>query len=206
MTLKVLGISTSPRPAGNSDLLLLQALAGAKSAGADVEYLRLSDFNIRPCTECNCCYASGACTLKDDYEFVLDKMLSADRLILATPVFFMTVCAQAKILIDRAQSLWSLRSVLKKSPPFSAHDRLAMVIAVGGSRSKKQFESIQLTMKAYFGVMSFRYVLSLFVNQVDSLGAITKHTSALTESFRLGRQFASSDLPVADKPLNVELF
>jgi multimeric flavodoxin WrbA len=100
MDVKVLGISTSPRIKGNSDLLLRQALAGAKSAGASTEYVRLADYKIGPCIECNDCYTTGRCSVQDDYQQLLSGILDADRLIFATPVFFMTVCAQAKTLID----------------------------------------------------------------------------------------------------------
>jgi multimeric flavodoxin WrbA len=208
MSLKVLGISTSPRKGGNSDLLLLQALAGAHSAGAITEYIRLSDFDIRPCTECNCCYADGVCIIADDYQQILDKILHADRLIFATPIYFMIVCAQAKMLIDRGQSVWALRHILKKQPSASqpAQAGRAMVIAVGGSKSKKQFESVRLTMKSYFDALGINYVFNLFVNQVDSLGAITGHPTALNEAFRLGCDFASPNLPAHDKQINVELF
>jgi multimeric flavodoxin WrbA len=106
MSLKVLGISTSPRREGNSDLLLRQALSGAREAGSVVEYLRLCDYRIQGCRECYNCSATGVCSTKDDYQPILDKMLEADRVILATPVFFMTVSAQAKLLIDRGQCLW----------------------------------------------------------------------------------------------------
>lgn len=95
---------TSPRREGNSDLLLRQALSGAQQAGSAVEYLRLCDYRIAGCRECYNCSATGYCSTKDDYQPILDKMLEADRLILATPVFFMTVSAQAKLLIDRGQS------------------------------------------------------------------------------------------------------
>jgi multimeric flavodoxin WrbA len=206
MVLKVLGISTSPRKGGNSDLLLLQALAGAQSAGALTEYIRLSDFDIRPCTECNCCYTDGVCVIGDDYQQILDRILHADRLIFATPIYFMTVCAQAKMLIDRGQSIWALTHILKKPLSHCQTDRRAMVIAVGGSKSKKQFESIRLTMASYFNAVGIRYVCNLFVNQVDGLGAITGHPAALNEAFRLGRNLASPDLPGNDKQINVELF
>ena len=206
MSLKVLGISTSPRLKGNSDLLLREALAGAESAGAQVEYLRLCDLEIGPCVECNCCHTTGRCRLEDDYQMVLDKMLDADRLIFATPVFFMTVCSQAKMLIDRGQCLWARKYVLKK--PFfetARRDRRAMVIAVGGSKSTKQFDSIRLTMKAYFDVLDIKYVANLFVNKVDVRGAIKKHPSALKEAFRLGKELASADTPLPEKPTDVEL-
>ena len=131
----VLGISTSPRLNGNSDLLLRRALAGAESAGAEVEYVRLTDLKIGPCIECNSCFATGVCVLEDDYPELLKKILGADRLIFATPVFFMSVCAQAKMLIDRGQCLWAAKYILKKSPIAEKDDREAMVIAVGGSKS-----------------------------------------------------------------------
>jgi len=206
MSLKVLGISTSPRLKGNSDLLLREALAGAKSAGAQIEYLRLCDLKVGPCVECNCCYTTGRCRVEDDYQMILEKMLDADRLIFATPVFFMTVCSQAKMLIDRGQCLWAGKHVLKK-PLFesSQRDRRAMVIAVGGSKGTKQFESIRLTMKSYFDVLDVKYVANLFINKVDVCGAIGKHPSALKEAFRLGKKLASADAPLPEKPIDVEL-
>lgn len=205
MTLKVLGISTSPRLKGNSDLLLHEALAGAESAGAQVEYLRVANLNIAPCVECNSCYSTGRCRVQDDYQQVLQKMLDADRLIFATPVFFATVCAQAKMLIDRGQCLWANKYVLKK-PLFEngPRDRRALVIAVGGSKSKKQFESIRLTMRSYFDDLDMKYVGNLFVNRVDVRGAIKKHPSALQEAFRLGKELVTVE-NIPDKPVDVEL-
>jgi len=206
MSMKVLGISTSPRLKGNSDLLLREALAGAESAGARIEYLRLCDLKVGPCAECNCCYTTGRCRLEDDYQMVLDKMFDSDRLIFATPVFFMTVCSQAKMLIDRGQCLWASKYVLKK-PLFETpgRDRRAMIIAVGGSKGTKQFESIRLTMKSYFDVLDVKYVANLFVNKVDVCGAIRKHPSALKEAFRLGKQLASAEALIPEKPIDVEL-
>ena len=205
MVLKVLGISTSPRLKGNSDLLLREALAGAESAGAQIEYLRIADLNIAPCAECNCCYTTGRCRIQDDYPQVLQKILDADRLIFATPVFFATVCAQAKILIDRGQCLWANKYVLKK-PLFEngPRDRRALVIAVGGSKSKKQFENIRLTMKSYFDALDVRYIANLFVNKVDARGAIMQHPSALQEAFRLGKDLVAVETP-PDKPVDIEL-
>ncbi|MHC4647010.1 MAG: flavodoxin family protein [Planctomycetota bacterium] len=205
MKVKVLGISASPRRKGNSDLLLSQALAGAESAGAEVEYIRLCDFQIAPCVECNACYKTGRCRVEDDYQSLSAKMLEADRLIFATPIFFMGVCSQGKLLIDRCQCLWAHKYVLKKPLITAGRDRRAMVIAVGGTKSKKMFESIRLTMKYYLDVLEMRYVASLFVNQVDERGQIEKHPSAMKEAFRLGRELALAESAPADKPVDVEL-
>ena len=205
MIANVLGISTSPRKKGNSDLLLREALTGAETAGARIEYVRLADYKVGPCIECNACYKTGECAVKDDYQQLLEKILKADGLIFATPIFFMGVCAQAKNLIDRGQCLWARKYILKKEVVPSEQDRRAMVIAVGGSKSKKQFECVRLTMVSYFDSLELGYVSNLFVGQVDFLGEITKHPSAIKEARRLGSELVMAETPPS-KPVNVELF
>jgi multimeric flavodoxin WrbA len=206
MGLRVLGISASPRAGSNSDLLLREALAGAESAGAEVEYIRLCDLNIAGCTECNACRKTGRCIIEDDYQEIAEKMLAADRLIFATPIFFMTVCAQAKLLIDRCQCLWANKYVLKK-PLFATgpRDRRAMVIAVGGSKSSRMFESIKLTMKYYLDTLDMHYWANLFVSKTEGLGQIKEHPSALKEAFRLGQELTSSAEPPSKEPIEVGL-
>ncbi|MBL7189422.1 MAG: flavodoxin family protein [Phycisphaerae bacterium] len=202
--MKALGISTSPRIKGNSDLLLRRALAGAASVGAEPEYVHLSDYRIGPCIECNACYTTGECKVRDDYQVLLKKILDADRLVFATPIFFMSVCAQAKNLIDRGQCLWALKYVLKKESLTVGRDRRAMVIAVGGSKSKKQFESIRLTMKTYFDALDMKYIANLFVDQVDDRGQVEEHPSALDQAYQLGAQLAGTDDP-PEKTIDIEL-
>lgn len=204
MATRVLGISASPRVDSNSDILLRQVLSGVQSAGAEIEYIRLSDLDIRPCSECNSCYATGVCVIKDDYEKLSAKLLDAERLIFATPIFFMTVCAQAKALIDRAQCHWALKYMLKKELIPDKRDRRAMVIAVGGSKSVKMFESVRLTMKSYFDAIQMRYVANLFVNKVNEAGEIQKHPLALSEAFRLGKELITATI-LPEKPVCVEL-
>ena len=186
-------------------MLLRQALAGAESAGGEVACVRLADCSIGACIECNACYATGLCRVQDDYQQLLKEILGADRLIFATPIFFMSVCAQAKMLIDRGQCLWAHKYVLKKQLLPAEHDRRAMVIAVGGSKSKKQFESIRLTMMSYFDSLEVSYVSNLFVNKIDGPGEIQRHPSALNEAYRLGKELVSTDTPPPQKPIAVQL-
>jgi len=204
MALKLLGISASPRANSNSDLLLQKALAGAESEGAAVKYIRLCDLNIAPCVECNSCYATGRCRIDDDYQMVMAEMLDADRLIFATPIFFMAVCSQAKVLIDRCQCLWAHKHVLKKPLFTDKRDRRAMVIAVGGSKSKKMFDCVRLTMKYYFDVLDMTYTANLFVNRIEEPGQIKKHPKAAKEAFRLGAELITAPAP-PEKPLDIEL-
>jgi multimeric flavodoxin WrbA len=205
MILKVLGISTSPRMNSNSGLLLQQALAGAESAGAQTELLHLYDFKIAPCIECNSCFKTGKCKIEDDYQIVMKKLLDCDRLIFATPVFFMTVCAQAKMLIDRCQCLWAHKYVLKKPLITAGKDRRAMVIAVGGSKSTKMFDSIRMTMKWYLDSLDMNYVANLFINKIEEAGQIARYPTAFEEAFRLGKELAATAPPPPDKPVDVIL-
>ena len=118
----------------------------------------------------------------------------------------MTVCAQAKILIDRCQCLWSHKYVLKKPLiETEGRDRRAMVIAVGGSKSKNMFDSIRLTMKYYLDVLDMKYAANLFVNKMEEPGQIKKHPNALNEAFRLGAELVTTETPPPEKPIDIEL-
>ena len=101
MSKSVLIISASPRKGGNSDTLCDQFAKGAKEAGNDVEKLRLSELHIEYCSACYACKKQGHCVKQDDMEYVLDKMRAADVIVLATPVYFYTMNAQLKTMIDR---------------------------------------------------------------------------------------------------------
>ncbi|MBI1754228.1 MAG: flavodoxin family protein [Acidobacteria bacterium] len=99
---KVLILSSSPRRGGNSDILCDTFLAGALEGGHAAEKVFLKDKHIGYCTGCGAC-AKGAkkCPQKDDMAKVLDQMVQADVIVMATPVYFYAMAAQMKTLIDR---------------------------------------------------------------------------------------------------------
>ena len=101
MSKKVLIISASPRKGGNSDLLCDQFLLGAKEAGHSVEKVFLRERKINYCLGCGVCNNTHVCVQKDDMKGLLDKMVDADVIVLATPVYFYTMDAQLKTFIDR---------------------------------------------------------------------------------------------------------
>jgi hypothetical protein len=84
-------------------------------------------------------------------------------------------------------------------------DRRAMVIAVGGSKSKKMFDSIRLTMKYFFDVLDINYVANLFVNKMEGPGQAKNHPTAMNEAFALGQKLADPQTPLSPKPIDVEL-
>ena len=105
MSKKVLVLSGSPRKGGNSDILCGQFMLGAEESGHQVEKIFLGDKEINYCIACDTCRENGGiCDQDDDMAEVLDKMISADVIVMATPVYFYTMDAQMKTLIDRTYS------------------------------------------------------------------------------------------------------
>jgi multimeric flavodoxin WrbA len=108
MAKKVVILSASPRKGGNSDILCDQFLAGATAAGHRVEKVFVRDKKINYCTACDACQGNGGrCVLQDDMAEVLDKMIAADVIVMATPVYFYTMNGQLKTLIDRTYSRYT---------------------------------------------------------------------------------------------------
>ena len=102
MSKNVLILSASPRSGGNSDVLCDRFLLGAKESGNRTEKIFLRDKEIRFCIACEVCQANGGdCIQKDDMSETLNKMIAADVIVMATPVYFYTMNAQMKTLIDR---------------------------------------------------------------------------------------------------------
>lgn len=101
MSKRVLIISGSPRKGGNSDLLCEQFMKGALESGNEVEKVFLHDLEIRHCRACYGCRGTKKCVQKDDMDALLDKMINADVLVLATSVYFYSMDGMLKTMIDR---------------------------------------------------------------------------------------------------------
>ncbi len=103
---KVLILSGSPRKNGNSDILCDEFKRGAEEAGNAVEKVRVSELDINYCRACYACKKDGKCVIKDDMADLLQKMIDADVLVLASPVYFYSIDAQLKAVIDRTVARW----------------------------------------------------------------------------------------------------
>jgi multimeric flavodoxin WrbA len=105
---KVLILSGSPRKGGNSDILCDQFAKGALENGNQVEKIRVTEKKIAPCTGCYFCRNSGGrCALNDDMGDILQKIIDCDVLVLSSPVYFYSMCAQLKAVIDRCVARWT---------------------------------------------------------------------------------------------------
>ena len=189
--MKVLGILGSPRRGGNTEMLLEEALKGAETEGAEIERLRLTEYNIIPCKECLACYKDGNCIILDDMAKIYPKLLEADIIILASPIFFYGVTAWAKALIDRCQALWARKYQLK-DPSFGKEGkrRKGFFISTGGTKGQRVFEGAILTAKYFFDVLNAEYEGELVIREVDAKGDILKHPETLRQAFEAGRRLA----------------
>jgi multimeric flavodoxin WrbA len=190
--LKVLGIFGSPRKGGNTDLLLEEALKGAEAEGARVERLRLTDYTITPCKECHGCDQTGNCVILDDMEKIYPKLLEADIIILASPIFFYGLTGWAKAMVDRCQALWA-RKYLLKDPSMGKEGkkRIGFLISVGATKGPKVFEGATLTTKYFLDVLNAEYAGELVFRGVDAKGDILKQKDALKQAFETGRRLIS---------------
>ena len=104
---KVLILSGSPRKSGNSDLLCDEFMRGSVEAGHEVEKIRVQEKKIAYCVACYACRDSGVCAIKDDMAEIMQKMIDCDVMVLASPVYFYSIDAQLKAVIDRSVCRWT---------------------------------------------------------------------------------------------------
>ena len=186
--MKVLGIMGSPRIKGNTDLLLDEALKGAQSQGAEVEKIAAANLKIAPCREIYACLKDGKCVIKDDMDSIYPRLLAADAVIIASPIFFYTVSAQLMPLISRCQALWARKYVLKN---MDIPVKRGAFIAVGATRGAKLFDGPKLTIKYFFQAINAEYKEELLIRGVDKKGEIKDHPTALVDACELGKRLVS---------------
>jgi multimeric flavodoxin WrbA len=185
--MKVLGIMGSPRRQSNTEILLDKALEGARESGTDVEKVLISKLKISPCLEIYACFKDGNCAIKDDMQSLYDKLLEADHVIFASPIFFYGITSQAKAVIDRCQALWARRHVLGMGKE-DKRERRGVFISVGATQGKKLFDGAVLTLKYFFDAIGVKYSGDLLIRGIDKKSQIREHPTALQDAFRLGQE------------------
>jgi NAD(P)H-dependent FMN reductase len=192
--LKVLGIAGSPRKDGNTDLLLHQVMAGASNEQTETKTVLLRELNIAPCRHCDGCLKTGKCVQQDDMQWLHTDLREADRIVLASPIFFMGLTAQTKAMIDRCQALWVIKNVLKLPVSIPAgKKRKGVFLSVGGTKLKNLFEPSMATVKAWFSTLEVDFIGELTFPDIDEKNAISQHPTALHDAFTLGQKLVSDE-------------
>jgi multimeric flavodoxin WrbA len=182
----VLGISGSPRIGGNTDMLLDRALEGARDADAQVEKIVLNKLKMVPCQECEETKDDGTCQVQDDFQALYGKIKKADAVILAAPIFFGSLSAQTKIMVDRYQCHWKYRYILKKAK--GEKERPGIFISVEASTRNDFQDNAKSIVKNFFATVGLSYKEELMCQGVDEKGAVQGHPEYLDKAFALGKK------------------
>jgi multimeric flavodoxin WrbA len=189
--MKVMGIYGSPRKAGNTDLMLDAFLEGAEAAGGEVTRVYVRDMDIRGCLGCGYCDKAGTCIQKDDMQQVYPLMEEAQRIVVASPVYFYSVTAQLKLLVDRTQAPYMKRELARKGGEIAREgsNRKGFLLLAGATRGKRLFECSILTVKYFFDALGVHYWGDLCFKEIDERRAILQHPDAIEECRRAGTTF-----------------
>jgi multimeric flavodoxin WrbA len=182
----------SPRKDGNTELLLMEAIRGVReTSGGEVTIFNLNLMNIKPCQDCGGCEKTGECVLEDDMPKIYPEIRAADRVILASPIFFFGLSAQSKTMIDRCQSFWCEKYLLKKAIQPGRYGRKGLLIVVGGMKKEVGIQCADACAKAFFRTISVGEHQVLSFLGVDAKGAIRDHPTGLKDAFQAGSGLVS---------------
>jgi len=186
--MKTIAFLGSPRKDGNTELLLNEVLRGAgEKSGENVTVFNLNRMKIRPCQDCGGCENTGECILDDGMNEIYPAIRTADRIVLASPIFFFGLSAQSKAMIDRCQSFWCEKYLLKKPITPGPYGRKGLLILVGGMKKEIGIECGNATSKAFFRTISVNEHDVLSFLGVDAKGAILNHPTAMRAAFEAGK-------------------
>ena len=190
--MNILAFLGSPRAEGNSEILLREALKAADGSAHDVLIFRLNTMNIKPCQNCGGCDTTGICVINDDMQEISSAIREADRVILFSPIFFFGLSAQSKIMIDRCQSFWCEKYLLKKTIPSGPDGRKGLLVLVGGMKKEVGIQCSEVTTKAFFRTISVPDHETLSFLGVDAKGQILSHPTALHDAFEAVERLVNS--------------
>ncbi len=189
--MKVLGIMGSPRIGGNSDILLDDALAGAKDSGAQVEKIILVKKKISGCLDCRKCNETGLCVIKDDMPEIHKMILDADAIIHSVPVYFWSMTAQMKSYLDRWCALFDATWCWQKAYYPRMKGKRIGVITVCGDPDVHTADPVVHSFKSTVDMTKMRW-LGVVMASAAEKGDILKDDKTRKKAFDLGKTAAKA--------------
>jgi multimeric flavodoxin WrbA len=192
----LLAIFGSPRKNGNTDLMMDSFIEGALSAAnIELQKIYVRDLRISGCLACGYCDEHGVCVQKDDMQNVYPLLDTAERVAIASPIFFYGLSGQTKLLVDRSQALY-MRKYKRKAAdgfePSTGVKRKGFFLCAGATRGKRLFDCPVLTVRYFYDAIDVEYDGELCFREMDEKGAIRSHPTALEECARAGAAFVSN--------------
>lgn len=190
---RIVALYGSPRRQGNTATLLKQAVAGARDAGARVEEFVLRDLKLSACLEIYSCRQDGECRIRDDFQKVREQVLASAGLMLASPIFYYTVSAHTKILMDRFHSLWVKKHwVDANRNPAPGVRRKGLFISAGATRGKRLFDGTLLSVRYFFDTLDMDLWKTLLYRGLEHEGEAQTYPDYLNETYCAGRDLAEA--------------
>ena len=173
----VLIISTSPRKGGNSESLALEFAKGAEEAGNKVETVFFREKNIGFCKGCLACTKTNRCVIKDDAAELVEKMMAADVIAFATPIYYYEMSGQMKTLLDRGNPMYSA--------DYAFRDIYLLSTAAedGEDVPKRAVNGLEGWIECF---PKARLAGTVFAGGVNAVGDIKGH-SAMNEAYEMGK-------------------
>ena len=191
--IRIAAVFGSPRRKGNTSILLQQAVAGARAQGAAVEEIVLRDLNMSPCLEIYGCRQAGRCVIKDDFARIEALLSRIDGLMLASPIFFYTVSAHTKILMDRCNSLWVKKYWIDKRPfGQKNYPRQGLFISVGSTKGKRLFEGALLSVRYFMDALDMELTDTLLCRGIEQEGQVNETPPLLRAAYQAGENLVRS--------------
>ena len=187
---KILIVKGSPREQGNSAILADKVAEGAKEAGAYVESYYLHGLDIGPCDACDACHTEpyGGCVVSDDMQLLYPRILDADAIVMASPVYWFTVSAQTKLFMDRCYALVDSDGYLLRGK------QVGIVMTYGdsdpfGSGAVNAFRTFQDAYK-YVGAE----IVDMVYASADAAGDIRENAEVIAQAYALGQKLAAGEV------------
>ena len=177
MSKKVLILSGSPRKNGNSDILCDEFARGAADAGHEVEKIRIAEKKIGYCHACYACRGTGVCAIKDDMAEIMQKMIDCDVMVLASPVYFYSIDAQLKAVIDRSVARWT-----------EVKDKEFYYIVTAADGEKEAADTTIACFRGYADCVEGAKEMGVVYGMGTYEKGEVKGTVAMTEAYELGRR------------------
>jgi multimeric flavodoxin WrbA len=185
---KVLVVMGSPRRKGNSTTLAENVIAGAKNAGAEVESFHLHEMDIKPCDACDACRkeaSSRGCIIDDDMQDIYPKLLEADALVIASPIYWFTVSAQTKLFMDRWYAFGNLDGYGLKGK------RIGILLTYGDTDpfNSGAVDAIRTFQDAFSYVGA--HIVGMVYGSAEKAGEISNNGVLMDKAYQLGEQLAT---------------
>lgn len=185
----ILGIMASPRIGGNCDILIDKALETARENGAKTEKIIVNNLRFVACQSCEDIKDNGKCNIQDDFQRIYTAIIAADSIIIASPIYFGSVTAQLKTLIDRFQCHWRAINITKTRKLQSI--KQGVFICVQASDRNDFFDNAKFVLKQFFATIGVEYKNEVLCKGIEGKGSVKNKSDCLEKAAVLGENLST---------------